>query len=114
MTRTPTKIKKRGGHLVVFRTNLSSVPIAGLHSLSPQGNKNSSNLKDLPTRLNDVHHVAEPTKHGILTVTSTATVPNCKEFTRSITVFVKLFDLNQFKEIEKQRHNYVTEKEQSE
>jgi hypothetical protein len=33
--------------------------------------------------LSDAHHVAVPIKQGILTVTSTATVPNGKDFTHS-------------------------------
>ena len=56
-----------------MRTSRSNVPIAGLHSLSVPGNKSSSNLKALPMSLNAAPSAAEPTKHGVPTVTATPT-----------------------------------------
>ena len=56
-----------------MRTNLSSVPIVELPSLSALGNKSSSNLKALPMSLSAVLHAAEPTKHGVPKVAATPT-----------------------------------------
>ena len=54
-----------------MRTSRSNVPIVGLHSLSVLGNKSSSNLKALPMSLSAAPSAAEPTKHGVPTVTAT-------------------------------------------
>ena len=50
----------------------------GLHSLSLLGNKSSTNLKALPMSLSVVYHVAEPTKHGVPTMSIIATLHGIK------------------------------------
>ena len=56
-----------------MRTSQSNVPIVGPRSLSALGNKSSSRLKALPMSLSVVLNAAEPTKHSVPKVATTAT-----------------------------------------
>jgi len=55
----------------------------GLPLLSALENKSSSNLKALPMNLSVVPHAAELTKHGVLAMATTATVPSGECFVPS-------------------------------
>ncbi len=59
-----------------FQDKSINVPIVEPPLVSALGNKNSSHLKALLTSPSAVPHAAEPTKHGSLAVTTTATVPD--------------------------------------
>jgi len=59
-----------------FQDKSINVPIVEPPLVSALGNKNSSHLKALLTSPSAVPHAAEPKKHKVLAVETTATVPD--------------------------------------